>query len=129
MASHLNGSCVLVVEDEYYLADEARSALSDVGAKVLGPVATIAEARALVDAAPAIDAVLLDVNLRDGIAFELADSLQARSIPFAFVTGYDRSALPERFKTAPCLAKPVPPERLINLFGSLAATKQAHGPD
>ena len=118
----LTGSRVLIVEDEYLLADEARSILSDVGAEVLGPVATVSDAYRMIEGDAAIDGVLLDVNLRGEMAFEVADALQARGIPFAFVTGYDRAALPERFSGATRLGKPVRPEQLIETFGSLTAS-------
>lgn len=110
---------MLVVEDEYYLADDARSVLCDEGAEVRGPVATVAEASALIEDGTSIEAVLLDVNLRGEMAFEVADALQARNIPFAFVTGYDRAALPERFATVPRLGKPVDPAQLVKLFATL----------
>lgn len=125
MASQLGGSRLLVVEDEYFLADDARSILSDVGAEVLGPVATVSAARALIGSDPAIDAVLLDVNLRGEMAFEVADDLHARGIPFAFITGYDREAIPERFSNATRLEKPVNPEQLVALFGRLTAANSS----
>ena len=117
----LAGSRILVIEDEYYLADDARATLSRVGADVVGPVPTVAEAKALIDADSQIHGVLLDVNLRGEMAFEVADLLQTRGIPFAFVTGYDRVALPERFAATPTLGKPVDPERLTKLFEQLTA--------
>ena len=120
MASHqLAGSRVLIVEDEYYLADDARSALCDTGAEVLGPVATVNEARTLIEAGSAIDAVLLDVNLRGEMAFDVADTLHSRGIPFAFVTGYDRAAIPDRFAGTARLQKPVDPQKLIDVFGGI----------
>lgn len=117
MVSHqLAGSRLLIVEDEFYLAHDARSVLSEAGAEVLGPVATVAEARALIEDDAAIDGVLLDVNLRGEMAYAIADDLQSRSIPFAFVTGYDQSALPERFARVTTLQKPVKPDQLLALF-------------
>lgn len=112
---------VLIVEDEYYLADDTRSILSDAGAEVLGPVATVAEASGIIDAERKIDAVLLDVNLRGEMAFEVADTLRSRAIPFAFVTGYDRTALPQRFADAPSLEKPVRRDQLLSFVNSLEA--------
>jgi response regulator RpfG family c-di-GMP phosphodiesterase len=123
MASHqLAGSRVLIVEDEYYLADDVRSVLSDVGAEVLGPVATVSEARTLIEADPAIDGVLLDVNLRGEMAFDVADTLHSRGIPFAFVTGYDRAAIPDRFAGTARLQKPVNPQKLVDVFGSIVGS-------
>lgn len=118
-SQQLAGSRLLVVENEYYLADDARSVLCDEGAEVLGPVATVAEASVLIENSASIQAVLLDVNLRGEMAFEVADALQGRGIPFAFVTGYDRTALPERFATVPRLEKPVNPAQLIKFFAKL----------
>ncbi len=115
----LSGSRILVVEDEYYLADDARSVLSGVGAEIVGPVPTADEAAAFIEADSAIDGVLLDVNLRGEMAFDVADALQARGVPFIFVTGYDRAALPERFASVPSLGKPVDPDQLVKCFERL----------
>lgn len=114
---------ILVVEDEYFLADEARSVLSGANLEVLGPVATVREARALIEANLAIDGVLLDINLRGEMAFEVADALQARGIPFAFLTGYDPAALPERFSNAQRLEKPIDPKQLLKVSQGLVATR------
>ena len=123
-AGILSGSRILVVEDEYYLADDARVALAEVGAEVVGPVPTVGEAAALLEAEAAIDGVLLDVNLRGEMAFAVADTLQARGVPFIFVTGYDRAALPERFAAVPILGKPLDSAHLVTLFGRLKAASQ-----
>ena len=118
-AGSLSGSRILVVEDEYYLADDARATLAAIGAEVVGPVPTVDEASALIEGEGRIDGVLLDVNLRGEMAFDVADTLQARGVPFAFVTGYDRAALPERFSATPALGKPVLSEQLIRTFEQL----------
>ncbi|RHW17537.1 response regulator [Sphingomonas gilva] len=108
MADHdLQGRRVLVVEDEYMIAEDMRATLSDAGAQILGPVPTVDEATDLIDAEPDIDAALLDVNLRGDMVFQVADALSARGVPFAFVTGYERAAMPARFSDAPHLEKPV----------------------
>ena len=128
MPSHqLAGSRLLIVEDEYFLAEDARSVLSDVGAEVLGPVATVTAARAFIETDPDINGVLLDVNLRGEMAFDVADDLQTRGIPFAFVTGYDRAAFPSRFSTSETLEKPVDRKQLVDLLERLAANKQRQG--
>lgn len=120
MASEvLAGARILVVEDEYYLADDACSIFSQVGADVAGPVPTVDEATAKIESDERIDCVLLDVNLRGEMAFDLADMLKTRGVPFAFVTGYNRAALPDRFAATPALGKPVDPARLIKLFEKL----------
>jgi DNA-binding response OmpR family regulator len=105
--SNLLGCRVLVVEDEYLLADDLREALAEAGAEVLGPVGSVEDAIALIAGEPSIDAAVLDINLRGDMIFPVADALRERAVPFAFATGYDREAIPERFADAPCIEKPL----------------------
>jgi CheY-like chemotaxis protein len=116
--SNLQGRRVLVVEDEYMIAEDMRATLADAGAEILGPVPTIAEAADLIDAEPNIDAALLDVNLRGDMVFDVADTLVARGVPFAFITGYDRTTMPERFIDAPYLEKPVKPVQVAAILAA-----------
>lgn len=102
----LRGCRVLVAEDEYLLADDLSHALAQAGAEVLGPVPSVEEATAFVARDERIDAAVLDVNLRGDMVFPVADALAARGIPFAFATGYDRWALPDRFAAVPRVEKP-----------------------
>jgi len=104
---------ILVVEDEYLLADDLCNALTDAGAIVLGPVPEVEEALALIEREPHIDAAVLDVNLRGGMVFPVADALRDRNVPFALATGYDGWTLPERFSDVLRLEKPFRPERLV----------------
>ena len=121
----LTGSRILVVEDEYFIADETRIALTGAGAEVIGPVPTADEARAVIESGDRVDCVLLDVNLRGDLAYDVADLLQAGTVPFAFVTGYDRAALPERFRQVPMLGKPVQTDRLVDLIDRITAPTRA----
>jgi DNA-binding response OmpR family regulator len=109
---------ILVVEDEYFIADDIATALRKAGACVIGPLATVAEAAALVEREP-IDAALLDVNLRGETILPLADVLTARGIPFAFATGYDDEALPARFVNVPRVLKPFRADQLAEAAAML----------
>jgi DNA-binding NtrC family response regulator len=104
--ANLQGCRVLVVEDEYLLADDISHALAKAGAEVLGPFPSVEEATSFISSGVGIDAAVLDVNLRGDMIFPVADALAKRGIPFAFATGYDRWALPERFTSAPRIEKP-----------------------
>jgi CheY-like chemotaxis protein len=117
----LQGSRILVVEDEYMLADDLCFALSESGAQVLGPVASVQEAIEFVAREAQIDAAVLDVNLRGDMVFPVADALRARGVPFAFTTGYDQWALPERFSDTPRVEKPFRGHMLTALLGPLIA--------
>lgn len=123
----LAGLHVLVVEDEYFLAEDARTTLVDVGAEVVGPVPTAEEANALIERGERIDYVLLDVNLSGEMAFDVADVLRARGVPFAFVTGYDPGSLPERFGDTPTLGKPVRGDQLIKLVEQVPGASPSAG--
>ena len=103
----LRGRRILVVEDEYFLADELGGALRRAGAALLGPVASVPNALRLLADEPAPDAASLDVNLGGADVYPLADALVARSVPFVFSTGYDRAAIPGRYAHIRRLEKPV----------------------
>lgn len=122
IAEHdLAGCRILVAEDEYLIADDIREALTDAGVEVLGPVATVEEAASLIAADPRIDAALLDINLRGTQIFAVADTLLERGVPFVFVTGYDRWAIPERFNDTPRLEKPIKVRQIAALLAPLVA--------
>lgn len=101
--------CVLVVEDDYLIAFSLCEALTELGIRVLGPVATINQALQLLNSATRIGAALLDVDLGHEQAFAVADGLIARQIPFVFATGYDPHLFPVRFAGIACRQKPLQP--------------------
>lgn len=98
---------ILVIEDEFMLADELRTDLSDAGAVVLGPVGTLEQALDLIRDGGAIDGAIIDVNLRGEMAYAAADLLLERGVPFVFTTGYDDSIIPHRFGSVACCPKPI----------------------
>jgi CheY-like chemotaxis protein len=119
MGGALAGRRVLLVEDEYFLADELDSALTDAGAKVLGPVASVRAALDLLHHEPAPDVAMLDVSLSGEMVYPVADALASRGVPFLFATGYDRVALPERYAAMRRLEKPVDVSAVLRELGRL----------
>jgi DNA-binding response OmpR family regulator len=111
----LEGARILIVEDEYYLADDLVRALGERGAEVVGPAATLDDAARLVGEGR-IDCAILDINLRGKMAFPLAERLRSAGIPFLIATGYGRDAIPEEFRDVPHLQKPIEPARLVDLL-------------
>jgi DNA-binding response OmpR family regulator len=83
----LLGCRVLVVEDEYFLADDLRSELEAIGANVIGPVGDLGDARACVER-DGFDVAVIDINLRGEAAYALADKLARQRIPFLFTAAY-----------------------------------------
>lgn len=120
----LEGYRILLVEDEYFIADESRIALEAAGAVVVGPLASIAEAMAQARQ-DGFDLAVLDIRLRDGKCYELADCLTAQSIPFIFATGYDAHVIPERFSAIHRCEKPFDQELLMRALQDLVAGKAA----
>lgn len=115
----LRGCRVLIVEDEYLIADDLRNALTGAGAEVLGPIGSVEGATDFIAGEPRIDAAILDVNLRGEMVFPVADALRERGVPFAFATGYDQWALPDRFADAPRYEKPFNVERITAVLRPL----------
>jgi DNA-binding response OmpR family regulator len=118
-----DGSCegrrILVVEDEYFIADEMARVLVKAGIDVLGPVGSVEDAARMLADETGIDGAILDVNLRGQLIFPVADTLTERGIPFAFATGYDESVLPDRFAGVPRMEKPFKANAIAVLLGSL----------
>ena len=110
---------VLVVEDEYFLADDIVRALVRLGAEAVGPVATREAALACLEDDWRIDACVLDINLRGEMAFPVADALLLRGLPFVFATGYDRSMVPHAYDHVRLWEKPFHPERLVHALHGL----------
>ena len=86
---------VLVVEDEFMLADDLCRNLEKAGAIVVGPAPSVDLALELVGTDGTIDAALLDVSLRGEMAYSVAEALVVRSVPFIFISGFDDSILAE----------------------------------
>lgn len=106
-SNSLAGCHVLVVEDEYFLADDIVRALQALGAGVLGPCGELEDATRILDDQVTIDAAIIDINLRSEMVFPLARLLRARSIPFVFATGYDRTAVDAEFRDIHLWEKPL----------------------
>jgi PAS domain S-box-containing protein len=108
----LKGKRVLVIEDEPLITMDQEAMLTAGGCVVVGPAMNFETAKGLI-ANEQFDAALLDVNLGGHPVDELAAALTQRNCPFAFVTGYGRSALPLGFRDAIVLSKPFQQERLL----------------
>lgn len=103
---NLGGRRLLVVEDEFMVAEHIAMLLEEIGCDVVGPVSTIDEAlQAIADGG--LDGTLLDANLEGISSAPIAVALQSASIPFVVVTGYGTRKLEEQvLDSAPRLVKP-----------------------
>lgn len=103
----LAGRRVLVIEDEYFLADDIVRKLSEMGARIVGPFGDLGEATDVVGRDAAIDAAIVDINLRSEMVFPLARILRARKVPFVFMSGYDSRSIEAEFQDVRLLGKPL----------------------
>jgi DNA-binding response OmpR family regulator len=102
----LKGQNILIVEDRYLIACQMAEEVTRLGATVVGPSGDVAAANAAMDGVK-IDLALLDVNLDGELVYPLAEALQAKGVPFLFLTGYDGELLPLAWRDSPRLTKPV----------------------
>lgn len=114
----LSGTRVLLVEDEYFIADDVRRALDAAGAQVIGPCANFEQAEAAVEE-NAFDCAILDLNLHGKSAAPIADRLIEQGKPFAIATGYGSSAVPERLQQLPQIKKPFDLRELLQLIAQI----------
>ena len=117
-AGPIAGKRVLVVEDEFFIAEELRRGLEERGVIVLGPVPSVGQAQQLLASAAPIDGAVLDINLQEETIYGLADELIARGVPFVFVTGYDRGSIPTSYAEVRLCEKQVETEQVIRALSS-----------
>lgn len=114
----LAGRHILLVEDDFFIADDFAATFEGAGATVVGPAATLPQALDLIARTERIDGAVLDINLQGEMAYALADALRARGVPVIFASGYDRGTIPERYADVPLCEKPVDPTQCAKaMFG------------
>jgi DNA-binding NtrC family response regulator len=118
----LEGARVLVVEDEYYIADDLRRTLDAAGARVVGPCSTLSNAHEALDRGD-FDCAVIDLNLHGDSAVPLADRLIREGHSFAIATGYGSDVVPDRLKDVPRIEKPFDPPALLELIKQLSCAK------
>jgi DNA-binding NtrC family response regulator len=117
----LAGRRILIVEDEYFLADDLRQILQEQHAETLGPASTIANALTLINDGGRIDCAVLDLNLHGQVAYPISAALHQRKIPFVFATGYGSAQIPAEFAGVLRLEKPFDSSALVSALESILA--------
>ena len=103
----LRGRRILVVEDEYLIADALQMGLEEEGVVVVGPAPSVRKALRLLDGESALDGAVLDMNLGEEKVFPVAEALQSLGVPFMFTTGYDALDVPQSWRHVRRLEKPI----------------------
>lgn len=109
---------VLIVEDEYLVAEEISDILRRTKFDVVVPVGMIQEAYEAVQDT-SLDCAVMDINIGGGASFPLIDVLIERNVPVLLMTGYDQEELPVKYRSLPLLQKPLLRGELAKALGSL----------
>lgn len=121
----LQGCRVLVVEDDFLIADDFNRKLALAGARVAGPVATLDAAKTVYLHHPMPHVAILDVNLRGTLVFPFASRLLADGIPFVFCTGYGDDLIPACFASVPRFEKPLSQQSFVEMIHEIQQLPEA----
>lgn len=116
-AAALADTRVLLVEDEPVIGMDLAMTLSDFGAIVDGPHATVEAAMERLNPVP--DVALLDINLRHSTTEHLAAHLRKIGVPFVVLSGATGVALPAAYDGAPLVEKPCRDKELAQKLGAV----------
>jgi CheY-like chemotaxis protein len=110
---------VLVVEDEFIIADEIASIIEGAGHSVLGPFGSVAEALAGLEKATP-DFAVIDASLRGQSSAPVGNRLRDLGVPFCVCTGYRLDDLRASFGEVTVVAKPVRARAIVDLLEAAA---------
>jgi DNA-binding response OmpR family regulator len=111
---------VLIVEDEFIIADEIAAIVQAAGHSVLGPVASVDDALAML-AKDRPGFAVIDANLRGQSSSPLARRLDELGVPFCICTGYRPDDLKPTFGDVVLIQKPVKAGALVAALRAAAA--------
>jgi CheY-like chemotaxis protein len=107
----LHGATLLVLDDDVLINTSVSELLQDAGCTVAS-CTNLREAWAAVDGMT-FDGAVLDLDLgRRQSSYEIADALEQAGVPIVFLTGYQRSAIRDRWARHTICHKPCVPEEL-----------------
>lgn len=113
---------VLILEDDAILALDLATIVCCWTDATVTSCRSVAQARkALVGG---FDLALLDIDVTDGKSYELAASLKAQSLPFAFVSGADVSETPEGLRDAAFISKPYDQRAIEKVISSASGGRR-----
>ncbi|GAB3942369.1 hypothetical protein GCM10028805_06900 [Spirosoma harenae] len=123
----LTSACkILIVEDEYIIANDLELILDEAGYPVIGVADSVAEALALMDQQTP-DIVLLDIYLKGKeTGIDLAKQLEELSIPFIYISANDNKSVLEAVKATQPIGYIVKPFREKDIITTLEISRYRH---
>jgi two-component system, LytTR family, response regulator len=117
---------ILIVEDDPIVAKDISLIVTGMGHFLIGNVGSISEARILISGTKP-DLILLDIELKDGIAFDLLSELSSEKFHIIFITAHNHYAVKAiKFGAFDYLMKPFDEEELANALNKLTNQPQVH---
>ncbi len=109
---------ILIVEDELPAANRLEKMLAEVApqAEIMAVMDSVESTVAFLGKGPAPDLILMDIQLADGVSFDIFHEVQVNT-PVIFITAYDQYAI-QAFKvnSVDYLLKPIKQEELSLAF-------------
>ena len=96
---------ILVVEDEFLIAQMVKDMLADLECACIGPIVTM-EAGIAAAANVVCDAAIINLVIQGQMAYPIVEELAARNIPFCFASGVPPRGIHEKWRTSPFISKP-----------------------
>ncbi len=115
---------ILIVEDDFFGAQQLASEIRRTGNSVIGPFPTMQLALPHIESS---DAAILDVCLGNSVSFPVADALMCSGVPFLFLTAHDNRKVPERLSHVRVFAKPTTADSLLQAL-SMPVAEPGIGP-
>jgi len=103
----LTGRRVLVVEDQFAVALDLCEGLDREGASVVGPASSVEDALQMLESSARPDVAVLDIQLRGGLVYPVADRLEELGVPYVFTSACEPHEIPEHYRQAPRFDKPI----------------------
>jgi DNA-binding response OmpR family regulator len=104
---------VLLVEDEFLIAEDLASASSAAGATLIGPAYTVEAALRLIESGGALDGAILDVNLKGEAAFPLPTRFLVTASRMCSRQATIRQYLKRQYEGVLRFEKPIDPAKLV----------------
>lgn len=111
---------ILVAEDNYLMAQEVGDFVLGCGYTLAGAAASVEGGLALIANSP-LDGAVLDIDLAGEPSFPMCEALDAKGVPFVFLSAYSSAStlVPLKFRTAPHIDKPFEPSRLKSVLEAM----------
>lgn len=123
ITTRLRGRRVLIVEDDHLQAQNLAELMQGQGAQVVGPVASVDEALALLSRDALPDLAILDVRLGNEKVFSLVEVVRTLGVPFVFVSASPDWSLPEAYEGLPHCEKPLDEMELLRTLAMLSRAR------